>query len=83
MRSRNEWRPAMGIHPSQNSMMSRIVFGPASAPRMIGGCGFCTGFGHAQLGSKSTWEPWNSASSFVHNSFIARMFSRSTARRSV
>ena len=48
---------------------------------MMGGCGRCTGFGQLQLFSKSTNSPWNSASSFVHSCFIARIFSRTSLRR--
>jgi len=30
-------------------------------PRMIGGCGFCSGFGQDQIASKLTSSPWYSA----------------------
>ena len=46
-----------------------------------GGCGFWTGFGHDQIGSKSTNSPWNSASSWVQISFMARMRSRMSEKR--
>ena len=52
-----------------------------SPPTMIGGCGFWTGFGHCQTGSKLTRSPWNSASSFVHSSFIASICSRISRQR--
>src|SRR6516165_10342239 len=43
-------------------------------PTWIGGCGFCTGFGLAIIGSKWTNSPWYLASDFVQISFIALMY---------
>ena len=75
-------RPArrIGIQPSQNSMTRSKVRGP-SPPMTTGGCGFCTGFGQDQIGSKLTNSPWNSASSSLQISFIARTRSRSSRQR--
>ena len=50
-------------------------------PTSTGGCGFCTGFGHDQIGSKSTWRPWYSASSSVQIAFIASTRSRIRPKR--
>src|SRR5258708_10320827 len=48
---------------------------------MIGGCGFCTGVGHAALRGKSTRSPWYSAASLVQISFIASTRSRISLKR--
>ena len=50
-------------------------------PTRIGGCGCCTGFGHDQIGSKSTCLPWYSASSSVQIAFIASIRSRIRPKR--
>ena len=70
----------LGIHSSPYSSTRSSTFGPRP-PMRTGGCGFWTGFGHDQIGSKSTNSPWNSASSFVQISFMARMRSRMSAKR--
>jgi hypothetical protein len=43
---------------------------------MIGGRGFCTGFGHLFICANWTIWPWYSATSFVQTSFIASICSR-------
>ena len=48
---------------------------------MIGGCGFCTGFGQNQLFSMLTMSPWYSASSCVHSALIASTRSRNSVQR--
>ena len=47
----------------------------------MGGCGFCTGFGHDQRGSKRTKSPSKAASSSVQMRFMASTRSRSTRQR--
>jgi hypothetical protein len=51
-------------------------------PSRIGGWGSWTGFGHDQIGSKSTYLPWYSGSSWVQIAFIASTRSRNTPKRS-
>ena len=50
-------------------------------PTRIGGCGCWIGFGHDQIGSKSTCLPWYSASSSVQIAFIASIRSRIRPKR--
>jgi hypothetical protein len=68
---------AIGIHPSPYSRTRSNVFGP-QPPTRTGGVR--TGLGQENIGSKSTYSPWNSASSFAQISFIARTRSRGTRR---
>ena len=56
-------------------------FGPAAPPIRTGGRGCWSGFGHCQLGAKSTNSPWNSATSFDQSACMASMHSRTRARR--
>ncbi len=70
----------IGIQPSPNSTTRSNVVGP-SPPTMIGGCGFCSGLGSAQILSKFTNSPWNSASRLVQISFMASTRSRSRRQR--
>ena len=48
-----------GNQPSQKSTTRWSVW-PLSPPSSTGGCGFWTGLGQAQIGSKLTCSPWNS-----------------------
>ena len=58
--------PAEDRHPAVAVARSRGARRPGSAPpTWIGGCGFCTGLGQANTGSKSTSLPWYSALSWV------------------
>ena len=50
-------------------------------PRMIGGCGFWSGFGYCQIGSKLTTLPWYSAASCVQMRFMASTRSRRSVQR--
>ncbi len=50
-------------------------------PTRIGGCGRCAGLGQDQMGPKSTWRPWNSASSCVQIARIACTRSSMPAQR--
>src|SRR4030095_13969558 len=47
----------------------------------IGVGGFWTGFGHDQIGSKSTYLPWKEGSSLVQIAFIASIRSRIRPKR--
>src|SRR5262249_36249397 len=53
-----------GNQPSQKSTTRCSVYF-VSPPSRTGGYGFWAGLGHAQLLSKLTYFPWNSASSLV------------------
>ncbi len=70
----------IGIQPSPNSTTRSNVVTP-SPPMMIGGWGFWIGLGSAQILSKFTNSPWNSASRFVQISFIASTRSRRSRQR--
>ncbi len=48
---------------------------------MTGGCGFCTGFGQAIIGSKFTNSPWYSGLVWVQIAFIASTRSRASLWR--
>jgi hypothetical protein len=50
-------------------------------PTRTGGCGFCTGFGSAQIRSNDTCRPLYDASSEVQISFMASTLSRSRPNR--
>src|SRR5262245_24141105 len=70
----------IGIQPSPNSTTRSNVVAP-SPPMRIGGCGFCSGLGSAQILSKLTKSPWNFGSFLVQISFIASTRSRSRRQR--
>ena len=69
-----------GIHSSPYATTRSSTFSP-SPPTSTGGCGFCTGFGQHQIGSKSTMRPWYSASSWVQIAFMASTLSRMRRKR--
>ena len=71
----------MGIQASPYSTMWRKCRSVGDAPTMIGGWGCCTGLGHDHDASKFTYSPAKLASSRVHSSLQARIFSRTTLRR--
>ena len=70
----------LGNHSSANAITRSPTVRPLP-PSNTGGCGSCTGLGQAQVGSKSTWRPWYSASSSVQIAFIASTRSRSIPKR--
>ena len=78
--ARSSGSARFGIHSSPYSSTRSSTFSPRP-PTRTGGCGFWTGFGHDQIGSKSTCSPWNSASSCVQISFMASTRSRMIEKR--
>ena len=69
-----------GIHSSPNATTRSRAPSPIP-PTSTGGCGLRTGFGHDQIGSKSTCSPWYSASSLVQIALIASTRSRRIPKR--
>ena len=67
------WAPE-GAQPSA-SRAARRSAKTDRPPTKTGGCGRCTGLGSNTMSAKSTNSPWNSGSSAVQSTFIARMYS--------
>ena len=74
--------PAKPIQPSaQPAISAWQPPGVSRQPSRTGTDGRCTGFGHAQLGERLAWSPWNSASVSCHSARISATCSRTIARR--